>query len=143
MPSLRSFFAITILALGLGLGLAGSPAQAGPTDPLFINLTSEDGHRINMALNFGGMQLGRGHPLTIFMNDRAVLAVSKVHSHRYSAQQKTIADLIAKGATIIVCPMCMQHYGVSEADLVPGALTGTPERTGNALFQENAKSLTW
>lgn len=125
------------------MGLTTGVALAGATDPLFINLTSDDGHRIRMALQFGGVQLQRGHPLTIFLNDRAVVVASKKNSATYAEQQRTIADLIGKGAVILVCPMCMQHYGVQESDLLPGLLTGNPDRTGSALFRDNTKTMTW
>jgi len=125
------------------MGLTTGAALAGATDPLFINLTSDDGHRVRMALQFGGVQLQRGHPLTIFLNDRAVVVASKKNSATYAEQQRTIADLIGKGAIILVCPMCMQHYGVQESDLLPGLLTGNPDRTGSALFRDNTKTMTW
>jgi hypothetical protein len=37
----------------------------------------------------------------------------------------------------------MKHYGVAEAELLPGAEVGNPEKTGEALFQDNGKTLTW
>lgn len=49
------------------------PAFAGDTDPLFVNLTTDDSHRANMAITFGKNQLERGHRLTIFLNDEGVL----------------------------------------------------------------------
>jgi len=126
------------------LGVVGAlPAKAGPNDPLFINLTSDDGHRINMAFNFGANQMRRGHPLTVFMNDKAVLAASKGNAEAFADQQKTIASLLASGAAILVCPMCMMHYGVKEEDLLPGLKVGNPELTGNALFADNTKTMTW
>jgi len=39
--------------------------------------------------------------------------------------------------------MCMKHYGVKEADLLPGIKVGNPEVTGGALFKDNTKTLTW
>jgi predicted peroxiredoxin len=136
----------TLLAAAFAAGLVAAPAApvfAGDADPLFINLTSDDGHRITMAFAFGGNQLKRGHPLTVFMNDRAVHAASKANADKYPDQQKAIADLVAAGATILVCPMCMKHYGVTEADLLPGLKVGNPELTGGALFQDGTKTLTW
>ncbi|AFL73393.1 hypothetical protein Thivi_1385 [Thiocystis violascens DSM 198] len=38
--------------------------------PLFVNLTTDEGQRANMAIAFGGNQLERGHPLMVFLNDR-------------------------------------------------------------------------
>jgi sulfur relay (sulfurtransferase) complex TusBCD TusD component (DsrE family) len=118
-------------------------AFAGDTDPLFVNMTSDDAHRANMAITFGSNQHERGHPLTIFLNDRGVLVGSKANSDKYATQQKALVALVAKGATVLVCPMCMKHFGVSENDLLPGLKVGKPELTGGALFKDNTKTLTW
>ncbi len=55
-------FTQLLLTLALLAGNALVSASAGQTDPLFINLTSDDGHRATMALTFGKNQLERGHP---------------------------------------------------------------------------------
>lgn len=135
-----------LLAAAVSTALLVAPAAtafAGDADPLFINLTTDDGHRIDMAIAFGGNQLKRGHPLTVFMNDRAVMAASKANAARFPEQQKAIADLVADGVTILVCPMCMRHYGVKPEDLLPGVTVGNPDRTGAALFQDNTRTMTW
>ncbi|MBP6734378.1 MAG: hypothetical protein KAX51_03565 [Chromatiaceae bacterium] len=53
------------MALALAVGLGASPAFAGDKDPLFINLTSDEAHHVDMAVAFGKHQLERGHPLTL------------------------------------------------------------------------------
>jgi predicted peroxiredoxin len=111
--------------------------------PLFVNLTSDEPHRAAMGLMFGKNQLERGHKLTVFLNDRAVHLGAKSNAGKFGGHQKTLADLMAKGATILICPFCMQHYGVKEGDLVPGLKIGNAELTGGALFEPNARSLTW
>jgi sulfur relay (sulfurtransferase) complex TusBCD TusD component (DsrE family) len=131
------------LALTLLVGLSSLSAAAGSTDPLFVNLTTDDAHRVEMALHFGAMQAKRGHPLTLFLNDKGVLAGSKVNAGRYAEQQKTLTELIGSGVSVIACPLCMKHYGVQEADLLPGIKVGNPELTGNALFKDNTRTLTW
>lgn len=138
--AMRRTLGLVVLAAALMMSPA---AVAGDRDPLFINLTSDDGHRLNMAFTFGGNQHSRGHTLTVFMNDRSVLAASKANQAKFKDQQQTMQELLGKGVTIIVCPMCMKHYGVSEADLLPGLKVGNPELTGAALFQDNTKTLTW
>ena len=132
-----------LLALALCLGTMTTPALAGDSDPLFINLTSDDPHRANMAISFGGNQHGRGHSLTIFLNDRGVLIGSRANSARFSDHQEALSRLVSKGATVLICPMCMKHYGVKEADLVPGLKVGNPDLTGGALFKDGTKTLTW
>ena len=143
MSTLRiaTFAAALVMALTCFAPLQS--AKAGATDPLFINVTSEEGHRMSMALTFGGKQLKMGHPLTVFLNDRAVFAASSANAETYAAQQKAIADLLSAGATVIVCPMCMTYYGVDKATLLPGITLGSPDVTGGALFADNTKSISW
>lgn len=131
------------------LGCAASattttPAIAVKTDaPLFINLTSDDPHRVNMALSFGMKQLERGHSLTVFLNDRAVYVGSKNYADKFAEQQKTIAALIEKGAVVFICPMCMQHYGVNESDLISGLRISDPDTIGGYLFKPDTRTLNW
>lgn len=139
------FLTYVLLALSVVVGSANvqTPALAGANDPLFVNLLTEDGHRARMALTFSKNQLERGHPLTIFFNDKGVLVVSKDNAEKYGEQQKMIAELIAKGAVILVCLMCMKQYGVAEGGIVSGARISNPELVGNGLFRDNTKTLTW
>jgi sulfur relay (sulfurtransferase) complex TusBCD TusD component (DsrE family) len=137
------FISQLLLALALCVGTITASAFAGDTGPLFVNLTGDDSHRANMAITFGGNQHERGHPLTIFLNDKGVLIGSKANSTKFTDHQKALSDLMSKGATVLICPMCMKHYGVKESDLLPGLKVGNPELTGEALFKENTKTLTW
>lgn len=135
---LRMLFALTLIAGG-----AINPTFAGNGDPLFVSLTTDDTHRADMGISFGKNQLERGHPLTIFLNDKGVLIGSKENATKFADHQKMLGELASKGAVILVCPMCMKHYGVKEADLLPGLKVGNPELTGGALFKDNTKTLTW
>ncbi len=136
-------WASVLFALAVAFGGAVTPVLAGDADPLFVNLTSDDGHRVNMALDFGTKQMGRGHPLTVFLNDRAVLVASKASAAKFLEQQKKIEELVSKKVVVIACPFCMKHYGVQEADLLPGIQVGNPELTGNALFRDGTKTMSW
>ena len=136
MKTLFSLFIAGILTFGwIGLASAG--------DPLFINLTSDEPHRASMAISFGNNQLQREHPLTLFLNDKAVAIGSAKNAAPYAAQQKMIADILHNGGTVFICPMCMKHYGVAEADLLPGLKVSSPDLTEAALFADNTKTLSW
>jgi sulfur relay (sulfurtransferase) complex TusBCD TusD component (DsrE family) len=132
-----------LLALSLWLVASASHVSAGDTDPLFINMTTDGTHRARMALAFGQNQQERGHPLTLFLNDRGVLVGSKAQAKKFAEHQKVLTTLMSKGATVIACPMCMKEYGVKEADLLPGIKISSPEAVGGALFKDNTKTLTW
>lgn len=135
----RSLFA----ALALVAICATAPARADEHGSLFVNMTSDDAHRANMAFAFSKAQLERGHPVTIWLNDKGVFVASKGAADKLGEPQSALKALMASGAQVIACPMCMKHYGVKESDLLDGIKTGNPEMTGAALFKDDAKALTW
>lgn len=137
------FLSTLLLAFALITGGLMAPVLASDDDPLFINLTTDDPHRANMGLTFGKNQLERGHPLTIFLNDKGVFVGAKANAATFGEHQKMLAAMIDKGVLVLVCPMCMKHYGVAEADLIPGARVGNPELTGGALFKDDTRTLSW
>ena len=139
MKLLTSF----LIALALLAGAISPPAVAGESDPLFVNLTTDEPHRANMGIAFGKNQAERGHALTIFLNDRGVLIGSKANAAKFAAHQKTLSELMSKGAVVLICPMCMKQYGVNESDLLPGLKIGNPELLDAALFKGSTKTLTW
>jgi len=139
MKLLTSF----LFALALLAGATSLPVVAGESDPLFVNLTTDEPHRANMGITFGKNQAERGHALTIFLNDRGVLIGSKSNAAKFAAHQKALSELMSKGAVVLICPMCMKQYGVNEADLLPGLKIGNPELLDAALFKGSTKTLTW
>lgn len=129
---------ITTILFGLSLS-----SHAGPNDPLFINLSTDDVHRSTMAINFGRHHFSNGHPLTIFLNDKAVMLGVKAGSSLFSAQQQALSEAIASGALVIMCPICLKQAGFSEADLISGIKIGGPKITGDALFKDGTKTMSW
>lgn len=137
---------LRILAVMAALSFVFAPiggVRAGDADPLFVNVTTDEPHRANMALTFSKNQFERKHPVTIFLNDRAVFLGSRAESGRFKHHQELLESFVKNGATVLICPMCMKHYGVKEADLIDGIKVGNPDSTGAALFRDGTKTLTW
>jgi sulfur relay (sulfurtransferase) complex TusBCD TusD component (DsrE family) len=134
------FIRSIVFAVFAALSLA---ATAGPNDPLFVSLTSNDVDRARMALNFSKHHFENGHPLSIFLSDKGVFLGVKSGSQQFAEHQKIMADVIAKGGSVIMCPMCLRHFGFSEADLIPGIKMGGPKITGDTLFKDGTKTLSW
>src|SRR5512145_1202915 len=88
-------FSSFVLALALLVGAATAPALAGGSDPLFVNLTTDEPHRANMGITFGRNQHERGHPLTVFLNDKAVLIASKANAGSFPQDEKALVELVA------------------------------------------------
>jgi len=136
MKSVRSL----ILAGMLGIAPATAAIAAG--DPLFVNVTAAPhAHRTEMALAFAQNVAKKDHPVTIFLNDEAVMVATKAKADSLSG--KMLADAMKGGITVIVCQNCMKHYKVAETDLVGGVKLGTPDLTQGALFAPNTRTLSW
>ena len=131
----------TLLLACLSLFVMASYA-ANP-DPLFVSLTSDEPHRATMALNFSKHHAANGHPLSVFLSDKGVYLGVKASSASYPEHQKLLAEMIASGSAVIMCPPCLRHYGFTEADLLPGIKLGGAKVTGEALFKPNTKTLSW
>lgn len=132
-----------LAALALSLGLLALPARAGDTDPLFILLGSDEPQRAVAGLTLGLHQHQSGHPLTLFLSDRAVLLGARSQAERYAAPQQLLQELLRQGAMVLVSPVSMRHHGVSEADLLPGLQVGNRQLTGEALFRSGTRTLSW
>ncbi len=133
-------FKLLVCAVLAALSLS---AFAGANDPLFINLTTDDAHRSTMAINFGKHHSANGHPLSIFLNDKGVILGVKAGAEKYAAQQKELTEIISKGGLVIICPSCLKNAGYTEADLLPGIKIGSPKLTGDALFKDGTKTMSW
>ena len=73
MDTLRFTLAVLVLCAAL----ATPSARAGDNDPLFVNLTSDEAFLTMMAMRFAKSLWERGHPLTIFLNDKGIFLASK------------------------------------------------------------------
>jgi predicted peroxiredoxin len=138
-----SYFARLLVTIALVLGGATNPALAGEKDPLFIGLSSDSNQRVAHVLHFSGLQMSRGHPLTIWLNESGIFLASKKYSEKHAIHQKALAELVSKGATVLVCQYCMKQLEVKESDLLPGFAPGNPDLVGGALFKDNTKTLSW
>ena len=131
---------VAVLAIVL-VGLV-QVSYAGSSDPLFVNLSTDDNHRANMAIALSKEMLKQGHPVTIYMNSQAVQIANKNNS-RYAMQQQKLAEFISKGGVVLVCPVCEQFLHISQGDLIPGIQLSTAALVAQALFRENTKTLSW
>lgn len=132
-----------ILALVLMAASLAPPALADNDDPLFINMTTADAHRAKMAIVFARKQQELKHPITIFLNDKGVLVGAKSKAAEFKEHQDGLAAIMKAGGVVIACPMCMDHYGVAKDDLMDGIQPGNPKLTGDRLFEDDTKTLTW
>ncbi|MDP3872394.1 MAG: DsrE family protein [Methyloversatilis sp.] len=138
-----SFASRLLLPIALIVAAAGMPVFAAEPPSLFLNLTTDNSQRSETGLIFARDQMARGHALTLLLNDQAVRMGSSTNLRNFVNQQKLLRELMGKGAVVLVCRVCMRHYGVTEASLMQGMQLDDPQRVGEALFRDNTRTLTW
>lgn len=111
-------------------------------DPLFVNLTSDDGHRAHMAIAFAQNALDAGHPATIFLNVDAVKIAAKANSEQRD-NRALLEAFVKRGGKVLVCPHCAEKAKLTAADLIEGAQISESQITQQALFAPGARALSW
>jgi|WetSurMetagenome_2_1015567.scaffolds.fasta_scaffold120635_2 predicted peroxiredoxin len=137
MKLLRILVVLAIILAGLV-----QVASAGSSDPLFVNLTSDDNHKANMAIGIAREMLKHGHPVTIYVNSQALQIVNRKNL-QYAMQQKKLTEFISKGGTVLVCPVCTKFLRFNQADLIPGVQMSNANLVDQALFRPNTRTLSW
>jgi predicted peroxiredoxin len=134
---MKKLLGMFIAAMALSFSLYGAQKA-----PLFVNLTNDGEHRTFMAVQFSTKMLDQGHPLTIYLNDKGVKIASKANK-QYAQVQSKLTDVIKKGATVYICPVCMKEYKVEGAALIDGLKIGNAKLLEKALFAENTTTMNW
>jgi len=115
---------------------------ADAKSPLFANITSDVEHRTLMAVQFSLKMHEKGHPLTIYLNDKGVKLASK-ENKQYAHFQSKLAEAIKKGARVYICPMCMKEYKIEGSTLVDGLKIGNANLLEKALFADDTRVISW
>jgi predicted peroxiredoxin len=133
-----------VVSAGLvAVAASAATVRASAAGRLFVNMTTDEPHRALMALSFARKQQERGHPVTIYFNDRGVLVASDANAAGFGTHQELAAAIAGAGGELLVCPMCMKHYGVGEAQLMANAKVSNPDLAGAALFADDTRTMTW
>lgn len=101
---------------------------------IIINLTSgrEDLRKATMALQLASHALADGHKAVVFLNVRGVelaaadqAGVTGINNNPPPGEM--LAKLIDQGATVLVCPSCLEVAGMKKEQLMKGAQLATRE----------------
>ena len=114
---------LTVLAV-IALPLSALAAK----ESIYINLATNDPGKVSMALDAGRQYAEKGYPIVIYLNDKAVLLGVEVTSGSISKEQEVLKQAIANGATVIICPTCLEDHGFTRINLVQGVVLGAEHR---------------
>ena len=93
-------------------------------EPIYINLATNDLGKVLMALDASRQYAEKGYPIVIYLNDKAVTLGVEVSSGGISKEQVAIKRAIANGATVIICPTCLEDQGFTRINLMQGVVLG-------------------
>jgi predicted peroxiredoxin len=147
-PLLQAAILAIMLSAVLISAVAPSPSLAGEPRPIFYNVTTDDTWTAGMALSQANVAASRGHPVTVFLNVRAVhLADREAVLGTFGPSGKTpaelIAALVAKEQTVLVCGTCMKVGGMVQDDLLEGVVMASPNLTFGALNRAGTIALSY
>lgn len=133
----HSFLVVMLLAV-----VALAPAMADSNKTIFYNVTTDEAWGAGMALGQANAALGAGYKVVIFLNVRAVFLASKSFAtDTFSGSGHSLQDMLkmamGKGATVIICPMCMHKAGMTMDNVIDGVIKGGPDVTMKALTADN------
>lgn len=138
----RSYICI-ISALVLCFMLSNGASQAEEPRSLFIHISSDTDSRLRKSLGYSANQMDRGVSVTVYVDDKGVLAFSKRNKDSYITAQKLVERLINGSAKVIVCPFSMKIFNVNPDELLPGVVIGSFEIVDPLLFAPGVRVLNW
>jgi predicted peroxiredoxin len=145
MPRFAAVLTVVLAVAVTVAAFAAGPAPEKARVPIVINMTAgkEDLHSFWMGLQLASHALADGRQATVYMNVNAPFLASKkapedLRFGELPTPREQIAELLKKGAKIIVCPGCLKVAGLTKEDLLPGLVLGTKEALFGPLDQGGA-----
>ncbi|MCS7265624.1 MAG: DsrE family protein [Armatimonadetes bacterium] len=119
-------------------------AQSAKRDgTLFLNLTSDEPWRAEMAINYATQARKLGYDVVVFLNVRGVFLARKEPLTDLVKAQEQLKTLMALGSKVYVCPSCSKRAGIKpRADWIDGAIEGSHE-TIELQMAPNTKVMSW
>ena len=130
-----------LVSLFLLVALFAGIVSADDKKTIFYNVTTEEAWAAGMALGQANSALDNGYNVVIFLNVRGVFLASKnfkTDSFSESGEnlQEMLKSAMEKGATVVICPMCMKKAGMTMEDVIKGVVKGGPDVTMKAMTAE-------
>lgn len=117
---------------------------------LFVELSSDDLFKVRRAFMVGTMvRQTQKIPVTVnislgptkYVNKGLPLA--KMAKLREQSVHDLMTVFMEAGGEIMVCPMCIQGYGLSKEDVLEGIKIGGPDTTLPRMLEDGVKTLSF
>jgi predicted peroxiredoxin len=113
----------------------GHSTQVGNVrDGMFIHVSSNDPHRVLMALRMAGL-MSEDHDVIMYFDIKGIDAIVKnapdFTMGEFPSSHAQIKSLIEKGIVIQACPGCLKVAGYTPDDLMEGIILADKEKFFN------------
>ena len=131
----KSWFSILILSIFL-IACNCSDTKAPLTkerDGLFVHISSgyDNPKKVLMALTLAN-KFANDTDVCLFFDIEGVKLLTQVSEdismEHYQSMQKSLGELIDKGAVVMACPMCLKAANIEPADLLKGVIVAEKEK---------------
>lgn len=99
-------------------------------DGMFIHVTSDDPHRVLMAMQMAAM-VSEDHDVMMYFDIEGIKVLlnnaADLEYAQFSSSHTQIKSLIEKGITIMACPGCLKAAGYTPEDLMDGIKVANKE----------------
>jgi hypothetical protein len=101
----------------------------GPDPANQTSYTETDLWEINLAVGLANRSLAAHRPTTLFLDVHGPALARKdlsptLHFQSEAPIRTQLADFVAKGGTVMICPLCAQVMGVAPQDVIAGVTFG-------------------
>ena len=133
MKTKTAFILVVAVALA-GLGFKNAtPEEPAKKDGIFIHVSSgyDNPHKVVMALTLAE-KFTETHDVMVFFDIKGVEVLTAdaeaITMENFTSSKVALENLIASGATVAACPMCMKKAGINLTDLMPGIEVAQKEK---------------
>jgi predicted peroxiredoxin len=123
--------------------VSDSLGEAAPGPVVVMNIVSgiADPHPVTMALQLAGHALDDGREVVLFFNVKgaAVPTIDLPEDLAFHDRpmKELIENLITRGASVLVCPHCMQALDIGEEDLLEGVEVASRETLFGSIHENS------
>ena len=102
-----------------------SESIAGSKEGIFLHVSSgyDNPQKVAMALTLAE-KFTESHDVMVFFDIKGVEILKKdskpISMEHYTSSNEALNNLLAKGARIAACPMCLKKAGIKESELLDG-----------------------
>ena len=150
MKNMKNILSYLLLMFAFTTSFSAFAADGKPLEgkKLVVIIKTGDVMEAGMGLALSHSAVKKGAKVTVVLGANAALyPVKKGGQNIFAAKGKTpremLAAIIADGGTVYLCKTCAVYQGLTQEDLIEGAEIVSSIKIFNALYEKDARSMSY